>query len=79
MPVRFEPGRARLGTNPTPTGSFTRANTMGIVVVVLVAVRHGQTGVEFCVGLFFSSVVLDLVSVPQMDLFVAFGRELFAI
>src|SRR5215471_18176366 len=32
-PVRFPPGRDRLSTKPTPTGSETTANTIGIVRV----------------------------------------------
>ena len=32
-PVMFPPGRARLATNPLPTGSLTCAMTIGIVVV----------------------------------------------
>ena len=36
-PVTFPPGRARLATCPTPTGSAWVANTMGIVVVACLA------------------------------------------
>ena len=32
-PVMFPPGRARLLTNPAPTGSLTCANTIGMVAV----------------------------------------------
>src|SRR6516165_10080820 len=32
-PVRLPPGRGKLATNPTPTGSETTANTIGIVRV----------------------------------------------
>ena len=42
-PVRFEPGRARLGTSPTPTGSFTLVNTIGIVAVVFLVTSATQT------------------------------------
>ena len=42
-PVMLPPGRARLATCPTPTGSAWVANTMGIV---LVACRAASTSVE---------------------------------
>src|SRR5262249_47087143 len=42
-PVMFPPGRARLATCPTPTGSAWFENTIGIV---LVACRAGSTKVE---------------------------------
>ena len=32
-PVMLPPGRARLATKPRPTGSFTRAQTIGMVLV----------------------------------------------
>src|SRR4029077_20438830 len=38
-PVTFPPGRARLATNPWPTGSETATATMGIVVVACFAAR----------------------------------------
>jgi hypothetical protein len=33
IPVRLPPGRARLATKPSPTGSSPETKTMGIVVV----------------------------------------------
>ena len=44
-PVTFPPGRAKLVTNPAPTGSLTLAKTIGIVLVVFLAARAGS--VEF--------------------------------
>jgi hypothetical protein len=41
----FPPGRARLATNPEPTGSATTANTIGIVSVAQLSAA--VTGVEF--------------------------------
>jgi ABC transporter substrate binding protein len=38
-PVMFPPGRARLATNPFPTGSLSNAMTMGIVTVASLATR----------------------------------------
>ena len=38
-PVMFPPGRARLATNPLPTGSLSNAMTMGIVEVASLAAR----------------------------------------
>ena len=38
-PVMFPPGRARLATNPVPTGSPSLVMTMGIVVVASLAAR----------------------------------------
>ena len=38
-PVMFPPGRARLATNPFPTGSGSCAMTMGIVEVASLAAR----------------------------------------
>ena len=38
-PVMFLPGRARLATNPEPTGSLSSAITMGIVTVAALAGR----------------------------------------
>ena len=38
-PVTFPPGRAKLSTSPTPTGSATFTNTMGIVGVACLAAR----------------------------------------
>ena len=38
-PVMFPPGRARLATNPLPTGSLSCAMTMGIVAVASLAAR----------------------------------------
>src|SRR5262245_33250489 len=38
-PVIFPPGRARLATNPLPTGSLSCAMTMGIVTVASLAAR----------------------------------------
>ena len=38
-PVIFPPGRARLATNPEPTGSLSFAITMGIVAVASLAGR----------------------------------------
>ncbi len=38
-PVMFPPGRARLATNPLPTGSGSCAMTMGIVEVASLAAR----------------------------------------
>src|SRR5262245_26966239 len=38
-PVRFPPGRARLGTRPLPTGSITTDMTIGNVVVSCLAAR----------------------------------------
>src|SRR5207253_2187564 len=38
-PVRFPPGRARLATNPAPTGSALDAMTMGMVLVACLAAR----------------------------------------
>ena len=32
-PVMLPPGRARLATKPRPTGSFTSAQTIGMVLV----------------------------------------------
>ena len=37
MPVRLPPGRARLATRPSLTGSSATAKTMGIVVVAALA------------------------------------------
>jgi hypothetical protein len=37
MPVKFPPGRARLDTRPTLTGSSAKRKTMGIVVVAALA------------------------------------------
>jgi hypothetical protein len=37
MPVRLPPGRARLDTRPSLTGSSPLPNTMGIVVVAALA------------------------------------------
>ena len=39
----FPPGRARLATNPFPTGSGSCAMTMGIVLVASLAARVGRT------------------------------------
>ena len=36
-PVTFPPGRARLATNPVPSGSADNANTIGMVVVTCLA------------------------------------------
>jgi hypothetical protein len=41
LPVTFPPGRARLATNPMPTGSETSTMTMGMVDV---ARRAAMTG-----------------------------------
>jgi hypothetical protein len=38
-PMTFPPGRAKLATSPTPTGSATFTNTMGIVGVACLAAR----------------------------------------
>ena len=38
-PVMFPPGRARLATNPEPTGSLSNDMTMGIVEVASLAGR----------------------------------------
>ena len=35
----FPPGRARLATNPLPTGSLSNVMTMGIVLVASLAAR----------------------------------------
>lgn len=39
MPVTFPPGRARLATNPVPTGSPTTTVTIGMVLVTFFAAR----------------------------------------
>src|SRR4249919_532163 len=38
-PVRFQPGRLRLLTRPTATGSLLLANAMGMVAVAALAAR----------------------------------------
>src|SRR5262245_43432422 len=43
MPVRLPPGRARLATRPSLTGSSATAKTMGIVVVAALAAK-AETG-----------------------------------
>src|SRR5262252_3873718 len=40
-PVRLPPGRARLATRRSPTGSLTLVKTIGIVEVALFAARVG--------------------------------------
>jgi hypothetical protein len=45
-PVMFPPGRPRLATSPTPTGSVTPQNTTGIVLVARLAAT--APGVEAC-------------------------------
>ena|SRR6516162_6910910 len=37
LPVMFPPGRAKLATKPTPTGSLLAPRTMGIVVLACLA------------------------------------------
>jgi hypothetical protein len=43
-PVGLPPGRAKLATRPTPTGSMTDANTIGTVGVALPHWPYGQAG-----------------------------------
>ena len=44
-PVTFPPGRARLATKPSPTGSPAFAITMGMVVVAFFAANAGSPDV----------------------------------
>src|SRR5215203_5388476 len=41
-PVALPPGRARLATNPAPTGSMTTANTIGCVRLTLQQRRYSD-------------------------------------
>src|SRR6516225_7361530 len=43
IPVRLPPGRARLATRPSLTGSSPARKTMGIVVVAALAANAGET------------------------------------
>ena len=45
-PVTLPPGRARLATKPSPTGSPTVTITMGMVVVALFAANTGRVSVD---------------------------------
>ena len=42
IPVRLPPGRARLATRPSLTGSSLTANTMGMVVVAALAANAAE-------------------------------------
>ena len=41
-PVRFPPGRLRLATSPSPTGSLPTSKTIGIVVVAAFAAMNSR-------------------------------------
>ena len=69
MPVMFPPGRARLSTSPSATGSLETIKTMGIVLVTFLKARASAVEGAFKEAVKARSAALAVTSSPFINFY----------